>query len=74
MLRDHPSRRIIASLDKGSLFTKVPVEETINFILDRVCWGNHGRTISIPEEALKKLLQICMKEAPFIDHRDHMHQ
>ena len=74
-LRDHPSQGIIASLDMESLFTNVglPVDETADLILNKVYRGNHGKT-NIPEEGLKKLLQICTKEAPFTDHRGHMHQ
>ena len=73
VLKDRPSGGIIASLDVESLFTSIPVDETIKFILDRVYRGDHGCTFNIPEESLKKLMQICTKEAPFIDHRGQMY-
>ena len=56
---------IIASLDVESLFTNVPIDETIEIILHHVY--NHP-TVSppkIPPNLLKKFLAICTKEAPF---------
>ena len=55
----------MASLDVESLFTNVPVDESIDIILDSVY--NHA-TIPPPKISranLKTLLEICTKEAPF---------
>ena len=71
VLKDRPSGRIIASLDVESLFTLV--DETIQLILDIVYRGDHECKLSIHEESLKKHLQICTKEASFIDHRQQMY-
>ena len=56
---------IIGSLDVESLFTNVPIDKTIDVILKHVY--NHP-TITppkIPSDLLRKLLELCTKEAPF---------
>ena len=55
---------IIASLDVESLFTNVPVNETIDLILDEV-YRSDKTPLDIPENLLKELLMCCTKEAPF---------
>ena len=55
---------IMASLDVESLFTNVPVDETIQMILNEV-YRSEKKALDIPEEMLKKLLICCTKEAPF---------
>ena len=55
----------MASLDVESLFTNVPVDRTINFILDRVYRNNETPTLDIPENVLRQLLECCTREAPF---------
>ena len=72
LLKDRPGGGKIASLDMESLFT-VLADETIQLILDRVYRGDHGSTFNIPEESLKKILQICTKEVPFINHSGQMY-
>ena len=54
----------IASLDVESLFTNVPVDRTINYILDRVYRNDNTPTLDIPEEVLCGLLECCTKEEP----------
>ena len=71
-LKDAPSGGIIASLDVESLFTNVPVEETIQMILDTVYRDETTPALNIPENALRRLLEICTREAPFIDQRGLM--
>ncbi|XP_064088423.1 uncharacterized protein LOC135202898 [Macrobrachium nipponense] len=51
-LRDSPSTGIIASLDVEGLFTNVPVDETIEHILDRVYRCEDTQALNIPVEAL----------------------
>ena len=56
---------IIASLDVESLFTNVPVDTTIDFILNRIYRNKNTPSLAIPEDNLRNLLLICTKEAPF---------
>ena len=68
-----PTDGLIASMDVESLFTNVPVDETIRLILEKVYHDDSTPKLEIPEEALKSLLEICTKRAPFITHRGHMY-
>ena len=65
ILKTSDTRGHMASLDVESLFTNVPVDRTINFILDRVYRDNNTPTLDIPENTLRQLLECCTKEAPF---------
>ena len=56
----------IVSLDVESLFTNVPVDRTINYIIERVYRNENTPKLDIPEEVLRGLLECCTKEAPFI--------
>ncbi|XP_076043759.1 uncharacterized protein LOC143026862 [Oratosquilla oratoria] len=71
LLRTAPPCQDIASLDMESLSTNVPVDETINFILDRV-YRSDKPVIDIPEHVLKSLLETCTREAPFLSHRGEL--
>ncbi|XP_076030423.1 uncharacterized protein LOC143018725 [Oratosquilla oratoria] len=64
LLHNKAPTGLIASLDAESLFTNVPVNETINFILDEVYHSNHV-PLDIPETLLRKLLEACTTESPF---------
>ena len=55
---------ILASLDVENLFTNVPVESTIDIILNYVYRSNQ-RPLKIPEKILQELLKTCTTEAPF---------
>ncbi|XP_066946048.1 uncharacterized protein [Macrobrachium rosenbergii] len=68
-LQGSPSTGIIASLEVQSLFTNVPVDETIEHILNRVYRCEDTPTMNIHKEALKALLGTCTKKAPFTTHR-----
>ncbi|XP_068200698.1 uncharacterized protein [Palaemon carinicauda] len=63
----------ITSLEVESLFTNVPVGETIDLILETVYKDPSTSTLNIPEEALRTLLETCTKKAPFTTHRGHMY-
>ncbi|MPC46612.1 hypothetical protein E2C01_040336 [Portunus trituberculatus] len=65
---------IIASLDVLSLFTNVPVNRTIQLILDRVYICEDTKSLAIPEEHLRTLLEICNKEAPFTCPRGNLYR
>ncbi|XP_064109650.1 uncharacterized protein LOC135217617 [Macrobrachium nipponense] len=71
-ISDSPGTGIIASLDVESLFTNVPVDETIDIIMDRVYRDPSTAPLNIPEASLRTLLDICTKRAPFSTHRRQM--
>ena len=75
LLRNSPEAddHIIASLDVECLFTYVPVDRTINFILDRVYRCEETPTLNIPEEKLETLEEIFTKQAPFTCPRGRMY-
>ena len=56
---------MLASLDAESLFSNVPVQDTIQILLDNVY--NHETLCppKIPRHILEKMLSVCTKEAPF---------
>ena len=57
---------ILASLDVESLFTNVPITETIDIIIDYAF--NHASLpppSSLSPELLRRMLKICTTEAPF---------
>ena len=60
-----PESSILASLDVDSLFTNVPVYETINIILDYVYHHPTLLPSTIPESTLKQLLTLCTTKTPF---------
>ena len=49
----------VASLDVESLFTNVPVDRTINYIMERVYHNDETPTLAIPEAVLRELLECC---------------
>ena len=65
MVHGCKNKGICASLDVESLFTNVPVQETISIICRYVY--NHSTLLSprIPEDLLKQILTICTSESPF---------
>ncbi|XP_064106976.1 uncharacterized protein LOC135215952 [Macrobrachium nipponense] len=71
-IKDAPGTGIIASLDLESLFANVPVDETIDIILDCVYRNQSTAPINVPEALLRMLLEICTTKAPFSTHRGQM--
>ena len=65
---------LTASLDVESLFTNVPVNETIKIIIQQVY--NHPTLPppKIPKNILEELLNICTKELPFICPQGHIYK
>ena len=55
----------MASLDVESLYTNVPVLETIDIILNKVYQNENLPPPEIPRSCLKSLLSICTTESPF---------
>ena len=73
LLHTAPPCNNIASLDVESLFTNVPVDETIDIIIKRVYHSNQP-ALDIPEDVLRSLLHTCTKEAPFLSHRGELYR
>ena len=65
LLHSSPCQGSIASLDVESLFTNVPIDETIDIILNYSYNHPSIKPPKIPPTLLKQLLEICTKEAPF---------
>ena len=61
----------IATLDVENLFTNVPINETIEYICDKVYRGDK-EPIPIPEKILRDLLYTCTSEVPFLSHRGEL--
>ena len=57
--------KFIASLNVESLFTNVPVQETIDIILQNVYNHTEKPPPNIPKPILKDLLLICTTKSPF---------
>ncbi|XP_068227690.1 uncharacterized protein [Palaemon carinicauda] len=72
-IKDVCGEAVIASMDVESLFTNVPVDETIDLIADIVYRDEASPELNIPEQALRTLLAICTKTTPFTTHRGHMY-
>ena len=63
----------IGSLDVESLFTNVPVDETINIIIELV-YNSKNKPPKIPSNLLKELLNICTKDLVFKTPQDQIFQ
>ena len=55
----------MASLDTESLFTNVPVNETIDIICKNIYRNSNLPPLPIPEKTLRELLTSCTTECPF---------
>ena len=67
LIKTMKPNNIIASLDVVSLFTNVPLNDTIDIILNYV-YRNSNPELPPPmlsEEAMKKILKICTTRSPF---------
>ena len=58
------SESVMASFDVCSLFTNVPVTETIDIILDEL--KRNPQVCSIPLDILRELLLICTSNVQFL--------
>ena len=65
ILRDKNPEGLICSLDVESLFTNVPVTDTINIMCDYCYRTPDTSPPIINEEKLRRLLTLCTTEAPF---------
>ena len=62
------------SFDVENLFTNVPIDRTIDIILDCTYHNDRVTPPKIPDATLKQLLTICTKEAPFRHVDGHISQ
>ena len=74
LLASSSAEGFIASLDVESLFTNVPVDTTIDYILNNVYRHEELPPLDIPELLLKKMLELCTKESPFLSPRGRMYK
>ncbi|XP_050705525.1 uncharacterized protein LOC126990941, partial [Eriocheir sinensis] len=74
ILKSNNAKENIASLDVESLFTNVPVDRAIEYILQRVYHNDDTPSLDIPEPTLRSLLECCTKEAPFTCPRGNKYQ
>ena len=65
LLRTNSCNGIIASLDVESLFTNVPIDATIEIIIQETYHNPSLPPPKMPKEILKRLLELCTKKAPF---------
>ena len=65
ILHNSESSGIIASLDVESLFTNVPVDKTIDIIINNVYSHPNLPPPKFPKNILKEMLILCTKESPF---------
>ena len=61
----------MATLDVENLFTNVPIDETIDYICDKVYRGEK-EPVEIPEKIMRDLLYTCTSEVPFLSHRGEL--
>ena len=59
-----PNDHLLVSLDVKSLFTNLPLDETIEIILNRICEKNEIST-DITKSEIKELLNLCTKSVHF---------
>ena len=57
--------KLLASLDEESLFTNVPINDTLNIIIDEVYNHPDLPPPSFSQDILRDLLLICTTETPF---------
>ena len=67
LLTSQDSLQHTASIDAESLFTNVPLLETIDIIIQRV-YHSDAVPLDLPQEYLKRLLLACTTEATFWSH------
>ena len=66
LIKNNGKRGMLASMDVTSLFTNVPVDETID-ILTRYAYETEGMDApEMPRHVMKSMLRLCTKKAPFI--------
>ena len=62
---DNANGLVMASFDIQSLFTNIPLDETINICADSI-YANNGSFFSLSIDKFKKFLQLAVKDVLFI--------
>ena len=65
LLKAQPPDGMLASLDAESLFTNVPVNETIQILLSQAYDSPHLAPPKLSRQLCEKMLRVCTTEAPF---------
>ena len=68
--RRFPKDAVMASFDITSLFTNVPIEETINIVTSSL-YENENAIRNIKKADFKKLLRLCVDDNHFLFNNDH---
>ena len=63
-----PNNGTLASLDVESLFINVPVNESIDIIINNIYNNSSLPPLKINPNILRKILLTCTTEVPFYDH------
>ena len=69
-LKHFPTGSVMASFDITSLFTNVPIEETINIATDSL-YEENNKVRNIKKEDFKKLLKTCVEDNHFLFNNTH---
>ena len=72
LVKSNDYQGIIASLDVESLFSNVPIDTTINIIIERTYHHPNLLPPRIPPEILRKMLILCTKELAFTTPNGHI--
>ena len=66
--------KMIASLDVESLFTNVPLNESVEIIINQVYNHDCLSSLTIPSHVRRKLLEVCKSETPFRSQNGSLYQ
>ena len=72
LLKNCNQQGMLASLDVDSLFTNVPVEQTIEIILHHAYNHPTMPPPPMPQDIMKKLLLICTTKTPFKNYNEEI--
>ena len=67
---EFPDEVYLASFDVVSLFTNVPVRETMNIVLDSL-YESVESISNITKTQFKKLLELCVNDNHFLFNQEH---
>ena len=68
-MRTQKPHKIVSSFDIESLFTNVPIKETINVIINNIYNNPSLPILKINPNILRKLLLICTTKVSFYKHK-----
>ena len=74
LIHSNTAKGMIASLDVESLFTNVPIHETVEIIIKQSYNHKNLPPPKMPKNILRELLILCTTESPFIGPNDQLYQ